>query len=134
MRTWTTAKDAKHANINGCFANCAGNSVKFMGSKKEYPHVHLALLALTTQQLMPYIHKYRPPTQAVLEPRRKSPLAVWATLQGLKAKFDTKATAKEALTDLLKTPDDADLQAVFVQLKKLVVREDAAFGDKRQAR
>lgn len=94
-----------------------------------------ALLALTTQQLMPYLQQYGPlfaakTVEAVAE---KVPEAVGKLWQGLKAKFDTKTAAKEALTDLLKTPDDADLQVAFrVQLKKLV-EEDAAFGDHLQA-
>jgi len=50
---------------------------------------------------------------------------VWGTLQ---KKFDTKAGAKEALEDLLKSPEDNDLQAAFrVQLKKLL-EEDTDFA------
>lgn len=92
-------------------------------------------LALTTQHLMPYLQQYGPLflTQAVEALGEKVPDAVGKLWQSLKAKFDTKTAAKEALTDLLKTPDDADLLVAFrVQLKKLV-EEDAAFGDKLQA-
>lgn len=95
----------------------------------------VAMLALTAQQLMPYLQQYGPLflTQAVEAFGEKVPEAVGKLWQSLKAKFDTKTAAKEALTDLLKTPDDADLQAAFrVQLKKLV-EEDAAFGDELQA-
>lgn len=94
-----------------------------------------ATLALTVQHLMPYIQQYGPLflTQAVEALGEKVPDAVGKLWQGLKAKFDTKTAAKEALTDLLKAPDDADLQAAFrVQLKKLV-EEDAAFGEKLRA-
>jgi hypothetical protein len=50
---------------------------------------------------------------------------LWETI---KKKFDTKAAAKEALGDLLKSPNDSDLQAAFrVQLKKLL-EEDPAFA------
>ena len=92
-------------------------------------------LALTVQQLTPILQQYGPlfATKTVEALGEKVPDAVGKLWQSLKTKFDTKAAAKEALTDLLKTPDDADLQAAFrVQLKKLV-EEDAAFGEQLQA-
>ncbi len=43
----------------------------------------------------------------------------------LKAHFTKKPTAKEALTDLEKNPDDPDLQATLrVQLKKLLTEDE----------
>jgi hypothetical protein len=53
-------------------------------------------------------------------------------LRTLKARFSRKPAAQEALADLEKTPDDADLQvALRVQLKKLL-EEDAAFAAQLQ--
>ena len=50
---------------------------------------------------------------------------IWETVKG---KFEGKPAAKEALNDLLTSPEDADLQAAFrVQLKKLLA-EDTAFA------
>lgn len=94
----------------------------------------IGTLALTVQQLTPIFQQYGPIflTQAVESLAEKVPEAVGKLWQGLKTKFDTKASAKEALTDLLQTPDDADLQAAFrVQLKKLV-EEDATFSETLQ--
>jgi hypothetical protein len=52
--------------------------------------------------------------------------------RSLKARFGKKPAAQEALTDLEKAPDDADLQAVVrVQLKKLLA-EDEAFAAQLQ--
>jgi hypothetical protein len=50
---------------------------------------------------------------------------VWGAI---KKKFDTQAAAKEALEELLKAPEDADVQGQFrAQLKKLL-QEDASFA------
>jgi hypothetical protein len=52
--------------------------------------------------------------------------------QAIKARFSKKPAAQEALVDLAKAPDDADLQASLrVQLKKLLA-EDAAFAGQLQ--
>jgi hypothetical protein len=57
------------------------------------------------------------------------PAAVGKVWGALKAKFDNKQAAKEALTDLLKSPGDSDLQAVFrVQVKK-ILEEDSVFAE-----
>jgi len=49
-------------------------------------------------------------------------------LQTLKARFAKKPAAQEALTDLEKAPNDADLQvALRVQLRKLL-EQDTAFA------
>jgi hypothetical protein len=62
----------------------------------------------------------------------KLPEAVGKLWQALKAKFDTKAGAKEILQDLLKEPGNADVQAAFrVQLKKLL-EEDEQFAGQVQ--
>jgi len=54
--------------------------------------------------------------------------AVSKIWQAIKKKFDTQAAAKEALEELLKAPDDADVQGQFrAQLKKLL-QEDASFA------
>ncbi len=46
----------------------------------------------------------------------------------IKKKFDTKATAREALEELLKAPQDTDVQGQFrAQLKKSM-QEDASFA------
>ena len=57
------------------------------------------------------------------------PEAVDRLWSALKAKFETKPAAKEALTDVVRNPEDADLQAAFrVQLKKML-EEDPAFAE-----
>jgi hypothetical protein len=50
---------------------------------------------------------------------------VWKTVE---KKFDTKAAAKEALEDLLKSPDDTDAQAAFRQQLKKLMAEDEIFA------
>lgn len=51
---------------------------------------------------------------------------VWTTIE---KRFEAKPAAQEALTDLLKTPQDADLQGAFrSQLKKLL-EEDLSFAN-----
>jgi len=51
---------------------------------------------------------------------------LWAAIEG---KFAARPAAKEALHDLLKDPQDADVQGAFrAQLKKLL-EEDRAFAD-----
>lgn len=85
----------------------------------------LALLTnsawIALQPLLPVIA-----TKGAEELGKQAGGALWETI---KKKFDTKAAAKEALQDLLKSPNDSDLQAVFrVQLKKLL-KEDAMFAN-----
>ena len=54
--------------------------------------------------------------------------AVSEVWDAIKKKFDSKAPAKEALGELLKSPEDADVQGQFrVQLRKLL-QEDASFA------
>ena len=46
--------------------------------------------------------------------------------QALKARFDSKPAAQEALSDLERVPDDADHQAALrVQLKKVLTGDEA---------
>jgi stage V sporulation protein SpoVS len=55
---------------------------------------------------------------------------VWTTIE---KRFEAKPAAKEALTDLLKTPQDADVQGAFrSQLKKLLEEDHAFAGDLAQ--
>ena len=55
---------------------------------------------------------------------------VWTTIE---KRFEAKPAAKEALTDLLKTPQDADVQGAFrSQLKKLLEEDHAFLGDLAQ--
>ena len=57
-----------------------------------------------------------------------SKLAVKEVWNAIKKKFEAKAAAQEALEELLKSPNDADVQGQFrVQLKKLL-QEDAIFA------
>ena len=49
---------------------------------------------------------------------------VWKTIE---KKLDTKGAAKEALEDLLKSPEDADTQATFRQQLKKLLAEDQSF-------
>ncbi|HSF79755.1 MAG TPA: hypothetical protein VLA49_00885, partial [Anaerolineales bacterium] len=57
------------------------------------------------------------------------PAAVGKLWTALKGKFEAKPSAKEALVDLLKNPEDPDLQAQFrVQLKK-ALEEDKDFAE-----
>ena len=92
-------------------------------------------LALLTSSLWTTLQPYVPilATKAAEEIGKKVPEAVGKVWGALKKKFDSKAAAQEALADLLKSPDDRDLQAAFrVQLKKLL-EEDAGFaGDMHQ--
>ncbi len=61
--------------------------------------------------------------------------SAWTAIQqvlpiiaAIKTKFEPKAAAKEALEELLKAPEDADVQGAFrLQLKKLLL-EDASFA------
>ena len=89
----------------------------------------LALPALVTSAwtvLQPYLPILA--TKAAEELGKKVPEAAGKVWEAVKKKFDTKEAAKEALTDLLKSPDDSDLQAAFrVQLKKLL-EEDQPFA------
>jgi hypothetical protein len=50
---------------------------------------------------------------------------VWGTIV---KKFDTRPTAKEALEDLQKTPDNPDAQASFRQQLKKAMAEDESFA------
>ncbi len=56
------------------------------------------------------------------------PAVVGKLWNAIKTRFDNKQMARETLKDLLKKPDDPDLQAAFrVQLKK-ALEEDHAFA------
>ena len=77
--------------------------------------------------LQPYLPMIA--TKAAGEIGKELPAAVGKVWGALKSKFDNKQAAKEALTDLLKSPDDSDLQAAFrVQVKK-ILEEDSVFAE-----
>jgi len=87
-------------------------------------------LALLTTSIWTTLQPYVPilATKAAEEIGAKVPGAVGKVWGALQKKFNSKAAAKEALEDLLKSPEDGDLQAAFrVQLKKLL-EEDGAFA------
>jgi hypothetical protein len=59
----------------------------------------------------------------------KVPEAVGKIWNAIQNKFDTKAAAKEALEDLLKSLNDADTQATFRQQLKKLMAEDESFAN-----
>lgn len=92
-------------------------------------------LALMTKSTWTMLQPYIPvlATKAAEKIGEKVPEAVGKLWSMLQKKFNAKAAAKDALDDLLRSPEDGDLQAAFrVQLKKLL-EEDADFaGDMQQ--
>jgi hypothetical protein len=90
-----------------------------------------ATISITAAAAFGALQPYLPTiaTKASEEIGKQLPAAVGKMWSALKAKFDTKQAAKDALTDLLKNPDDYDLQAAFrVQIKK-AMEDDPAFAD-----
>lgn len=74
----------------------------------------------TLQPFLPVIA-----TKAAEEIGKTAVAKIWAAIE---KKFDAKAAAKEALEDLLKNPQDEDVQGAFrLQLKKLL-EEDSSFA------
>lgn len=67
-------------------------------------------------------------TKAVEELGSQVPKAVGQVWTAIRKKFDTKATAKEALEDLRRSPKDADTQASFRQQLKKTMAEDESFA------
>ena len=87
----------------------------------------IALLTTSTwTALQPYLPVLA--TKAAEKIGEKVPEAVGKVWTALKKKFDTKAAAKEALTDLLKSTADGDLQAAFREQLKKLLAEDADFA------
>lgn len=64
-------------------------------------------------------------TKAAEEVGKTAVAEVWTAV---KKKFDTKETAKEALADLLKNPDDGDAQGAFRNQLKKLLEEDSSFA------
>jgi len=81
------------------------------------PGIISTTVEATWTALQPYLPVLA--TKAVEKVGSELPAAVGKLWSGLRAKFDTRPPAKEALVDMLKNPDDSDLQAAFrVQLNK----------------
>lgn len=84
-----------------------------------------ATAALTV--LKPYLPTIA--TKAAEKIGSELPAAVGNLWTALKGRFEAKPSAKEAMDDLLKNPEDGDLQAAFrVQLKK-ALEEDEGFAE-----
>lgn len=75
---------------------------------------------IALQPLLPVIA-----TKAVEEVGKTAVMEVWTAI---KKKFDTREAAKEALTDLLKDPQDADAQGAFRNQLKKLLEEDGSFA------
>ena len=89
--------------------------------------IDLALLATSAwTMLQPYLPILA--TKAAETIGGKVPDAVGKVWEIIEKKFDTKATAKEALDDLLKAPKDEDNQATFRQQLKKLMAEDQSFA------
>lgn len=88
-------------------------------------------IALLTTNTWTVLQPYLPilATKAAEEIGKKVPEAVGKIWNAIQKKFDTKAAAKEALEDLLKSPEDSDTQAAFRQQLKKVMAEDESFAN-----
>ena len=88
----------------------------------------LNTLALNTYQaLQPYWPLFAAKAAETLG--EKAPEAIGNLWTAVKERFARKPAAEETLRDLLKNPDDPDLQAAFrVQMKKLLEEDDAFAG------
>ena len=85
-----------------------------------------ALAQQVTTALQPYVPLFT--VEAVKATGKKVPAAIEKVWVFVKDRFAKKPAAEESLKDLLKNPDDPDLQAaVRVQLRKLL-EEDAEFA------
>ena len=92
------------------------------------PATITALVTTTATALQPFWPAFA--TKAAETVGAQVPAAIGKVWAAIKERFDKKPSAKEALLDLLKNPDDADLQAAFrVQLKKVLEEDDAFAGD-----
>ncbi|MBI5294611.1 MAG: hypothetical protein HY869_03980 [Chloroflexi bacterium] len=87
-----------------------------------------ALVTTAWTMLQPYLPVIA--TKAAEGLGQTAVVKVWSTIE---KRFEAKPAAKEALTDLLKTPQDADVQGAFrSQLKKLLEEDHAFAGDLAQ--
>jgi hypothetical protein len=85
---------------------------------------------LFVSQTLPILQPYLPLIAAKAAEKIGSelPAAVGKLWQAIHQKFEGKEAAREAVADLLKDPQNADVQAAFrLQLKKALA-EDAQFG------
>jgi hypothetical protein len=64
-------------------------------------------------------------TRAAEEISKTTIAKIWSAIE---KKFDTRAVAKEALEDLLKTPENEDAHVVFREQLKKILEEDNAFA------
>jgi hypothetical protein len=82
-----------------------------------------ALVATTWAMLKPFL-----PIIATKATEEISKMAVGKVWTAIEKKFDIKVAAKETLQDLLKNPQDEDVQGAFrLQLKK-ILEEDNSFA------
>jgi hypothetical protein len=89
-----------------------------------------ATLSATVETTWDLLQPYLPiiAAKAAEKVGSELPTAVGKLWQSIGEKFNTKATAKEAMDDLLNDPEEDDLQAAFrVQLKK-ALKEDEVFA------
>lgn len=87
----------------------------------------IALLATSAWTvLQPYLPILA--TKAAEEIGTKVPESIGKIWNAIQKKFDTNQAAKEALDDVLKTPEDSDTQATFRQQLKKVMAEDESFA------
>jgi len=89
--------------------------------------IDIALLATSAwTMIQPYLPVLA--TKAMDEISKKVPEAVGKVWDAITKKFETKPAAKEALDDVLKSPEDADTQATFRQQLKKIMAEDESFA------
>jgi hypothetical protein len=89
--------------------------------------IDIAVLATNAWTLLqPYLPILA--TKAVEEIGTQVPKAVAQVWGAIRKKLDARPTAKEALDDLQKTPEDPDTQASFRQQLKKAMAEDNSFA------
>jgi hypothetical protein len=94
-----------------------------------------AAIALTVQQLTPYLQEYGPifAAKAVEAIAEKVPDAVGKLWGSIKAKFDAEGAAKSALEKLLNDPQDEKFKNVVEYHLEEYLKNDAAFAEKISA-
>jgi hypothetical protein len=91
-------------------------------------------LALTTQQLMPYLQQYGPlfAAKAVEALGEKVPDAVGKLWQAVKSRFDAESAAKAALEKLIADPQNDKLKNVVEFHLEEYLKNDQTFAEKIQ--
>lgn len=91
-------------------------------------------LALTTQQLMPYLQQYGPlfATKAIESLGEKVPEAVGKLWQAVKSRFDAESAAKAALEKLIADPQNDKLKNVVEFHLEEYLKNDQTFVEKIQ--